>query len=271
MASRILRWTSIVLALVSASFVVPAPSALAQEEWRYPQLHLVVARHDGKTFVGAQAWMSDGCESLIGSTEGHHVRVRGVNSYVPEGYGCTTSIEPDWQAARFRHGWSILRVTYKGMTGRYSVRVRPGKVRIQFLRGENISPPKTERWWRVPDDVLIAHVWYGRAEAIERVSDDVDRRLRNKGATTFHTPEGWVLAPGGARSAPGTRGKDLAHELAEELKRDFRRRVYLTDLSRRELRRIARRAAQTERCTYVSLYREPLGTGGVTGRPPCAN
>ena len=256
--------------LLFASLLVHVP-AHAEGSWSYPRLRLAVGHHDGKVYVGAQAWASDGCKSLIGSARGRRIRIKGMyEADVPEGHGCTLAVEPEWHAVRVPRGWSVISVRYRGHTGRYSVRRTTDGVRIRHRRWRDNATPLHEWWWWEPKHGLIAHVWYGRPEAIERVSDRVDEDLRERGARTFHTPDGWVIAGVGRHvSAPGHRGKDLAGEWTEDLRSESRTRVYLTRLTRRQLRRIAHRAAQTERCTYVSLAREALSSGGVIGRPPC--
>ena len=270
MAARESRSVVLVVALVLAGALLGPGAAAARDRWSYPPLSLAVAHVDGKVYVGAQAWAPDGCESLVGSVDGRRIRIKGMYEPPADGYGCTAAMEPDWYAVRVKQGWTVIRVRYRGRTGKYSVRVTDKGVHTRHRGWNDVAPPESERWWWTPEDGLIAHVWYGRADAIERVSDRVDEMLREKGATTFETPQNWVIAPTSRSSyAPGSHGKSLADGWTEDLRSDSRTRVYISDLTKRELRRIAHRAAQTERCTYVSLAREPLGTGGIYGRPPC--
>jgi hypothetical protein len=271
MARMIVRSTggSVIALVLLASLLVPT-SVAAGGSWDYPRLRLVVGHHDGKVYVGAQGWASDGCGSLVGSARGRRIQIKGMRYPESDGYACTTAFEPDWHAVRVPRGWTVIRVDYRGRTGKYSVRRTKDGVHIRHRQWSDTAAPAHERWWWEPEHGLIAHVWYGRPDAIERVSDRVDEMLRNRGARTFHTPEGWVIsAVGRYISAPGERGEQLADGWTEELKRDTRTRVYLSRLTRKSLKRIAHRAAQTERCTYVSLARAPLSSGGVVGRPPC--
>ena len=270
MARTIVRSTggSFVALVLLASLLAPT-SAGAEGSWTYPRLRLVVGHHDGKVYVGAQAWASDGCGSLVGSARGRRIRVKGMH-YSDSDDLCTTALEANWEAVRVPRGWSVITVNYRGRTGKYSVRSTRNGVHIRHRRWSDISTPAHERWWWEPEHGLIAHVWYGRPAEIERVSDRVDEELRERGARTFRTPEGWVISHVGRHvSAPGDRGKQLAEEWTEDLGRGSRTRVYLTPLARRQLRRIAQRAAQTERCTYVRLARDALSSGGIYGRPPC--
>ena len=271
MARTIARSTggSVIALALLASLLTPTSRA-AEGSWTYPRLRLVVGHHDGKVYVGAQAWASNGCGGLVGSARGRRIRIKGMHYPEQEGFGCTTAFEPDWHAVAVPRGWTVISVRYRGRTGRYSVRRTKDGVHLRHRRWSDIAAPAHERWWWEPKNGLIAHVWYGRPAEIERVSDRVDEELRERGARTFKTPEGWVISQVGRHvSAPGDRGEGLAEEWTEDLRRESRTRVYLSRLTRRQLRRIAHRAAQTERCTHVRLAREALSSGGVYGRPPC--
>ena len=233
--------------------------------WHYPPLSLAIGYIDGHIYVGAQASANDGCHSLIGSSRGRHIRIKGV--YATYGnYGCTMAVETEWHAVPVDEGPSSVTVAYLGNRGRYKIRVSRDGVETRFQSGDNVAPPVSETWWWIPDDILFAHVWYGKPDEVKRVSDRVHERLMDEGASVFEAPDGYPIPTGSSPDYPPY-GED-PRDYRDDLNARSRERVYLSGLSWDELRDIANEEAQTERCTFVRFSREPY-RDGVIGRPPC--
>ena len=262
--STVRRSLALILAGTCA-WTLSAGTASAGGSWSHPPLRLAVAHVDGKVFVGAQAWMSDGCEHLVGSTKGRAIRIRGSYESNRAGYGCTAAVWADWEAVRVPRGErTIVRVRYRGKVGRYAVRVSNEGVTTHFRSGRNISRPASNKWWWVPHDALIANVSGRNDEAVQRGSAYLDARLREEGAVTFEPPPGWVIVSVYNRgNAPGDRGEYMADEYQEDLEGDYQRRIYRADMSRRKLQRLANETAGTERCIHVAFYREALSSNGA--------
>lgn len=232
-------------------------------------LSLVVAEVKGTLYVGAYTWARNGCGSLVGEVREGHIEIAGM--FYPKNAICTQALVPHWEAIPVGYGDTTIVVDDRGKRGFYEVHQETKRVTIDFLGGKDVAPPASnEGWWRVPADILIAHVWYGKPEAIKRVSDRVHERLLDEGSKVFDTPEGFAIpTEPSAKWAPHDNGSGLAEGYTEDLQPDSRTRIYLSTLGPRRLRRIAHEEAQRERCTFIVFHHEPYEAGGIFGRPPC--